>query len=189
MWLPIFLLSCLPDVSGSRSGRGPAYKSRTREPAVKNDPKSITIHHRQQQSCVRTNLARHFSSSIKVLLRIDVMSGFTHRKWRVSFGNRISRSMTFCQHNLAIGVKKQSGYTSLFALFPPPIRRRGQVVDLPSPSDRRCHPALVGAAMRPSCRIMPRSSRTARCSMALPSLKRTKCMWACSKERPVGGMP
>jgi len=34
MWLHIFLLSCLPGVSGSRTGRGPAYKSRPREPAV-----------------------------------------------------------------------------------------------------------------------------------------------------------
>lgn len=67
--------------------------------------------------------------------------------------------------------------------------RRAQADELRSQFERRCHPALAGAAMRPSCRITPRSSRTAQCSMALPSLKRTKCIWSCSKERPVGGTP
>lgn len=45
------------------------------------------------------------------------MSGFTHRKWRLSFGNRISRSMIFCQHNLARGVKKRSGTLTLRAYY------------------------------------------------------------------------
>jgi hypothetical protein len=109
------------------------------------------------------------------------MSDFSHIKWRASFGNPFWSSMIFCQQNMARGVKKRSGYPSLFqsTTSGPLGERRPQFVDLRSPSDRRCHPALAGAGMTPSWRIMPRSSRTARCSMALPSLKRTKCMWAC----------
>src|SRR4028118_962796 len=46
-----------------------------------------------------------------------------------------------------------------------------------------------GTTTRPSWRIMPRSSLTPQCSTALPSLKRTKCMWLLRNERPVGGSP
>jgi hypothetical protein len=36
---------------------------------------------------------------------------------------------------------------------------------------------------------MPTSSLTPQCSMALPSRKRTKCMWACRTARPVALRP
>jgi hypothetical protein len=35
---------------------------------------------------------------------------------------------------------------------------------------------------------MPSSSLTPHCSTVLPSRKRTKCMWTCCIQRPVGGM-